>query len=263
MPRAGVPPGKPFDGKIFMNTRRSSILEYLSKQGQASVQELCDRFGVSLVTIRQDLTTLEKAGFLHRTHGGATLLDSENIAQRLSFRYDKKLEIAKWAAGLVEDGETVFLESGSANALLARELAGRRVQLVVANLFMARQIKHGDLARVVVIGGMYQPDSESLVGAMARQNIAGTFFTKAFLGMDGFTPETGFTNRDMERAEIAQTIVRHCPSTYVLADSSKFGSIAMARICGLDELAGVITNKDLGKDFVKAIRKSRAELFLV
>ncbi len=246
-----------------MNTRRSAILEYLSEKGQVSVQELCDRLGVSLVTMRQDLTALEKGGFLQRTHGGATLLDSENISHRLSFRYEKKLDIAKRAAKLVDDGETVFLESGSANALLARELSGRRVQIVVANLFMARQIKPGDLARVVVIGGMYQPDSESLVGAMARQNIATTFFTKAFLGVDGFALGTGFTNRDMERAEIAATIVSHCPSTYVLADSTKFGAIAMARICDLDELAGVITNGDLGKEYVKAIRKSRAELFLV
>lgn len=245
-----------------MNSRHSAILEHLSTKGQVRVQELCGEFDVSPVTMRQDLAALEKGGFLQRTHGGATLLDSENIARRLSIRYDKKLAIAKKAASIVADGETVFLESGSANALLARELAGRKVQIVAANLFVARQVRHGDLARVVVIGGMYQPDSESLVGAMARQNIATTFFTKAFLGMDGFAPATGFTNRDMERAEIAAEIVLRCPAAYVLADSSKFGTIAMARICGLDDVAGVITDGELGKDFAKAIRKSKAKLFL-
>lgn len=245
-----------------MNPRRAAILEHLSKNGQASVQELCALHGVSMVTMRRDLGDLEKEGFLRRTHGGAMLMESENIAHRLSINYEKKIDIARKAATLVRDGETVFLESGSANALLARELAGRRVQVVVANLFVARQIKPGDLARVVVLGGMYQSDSESLVGSMARRGIAETFFTKAFIGMDGFTPESGFTNRDMDRAEIAAAAVERCPASYVLADSSKFGAMGMARICGLDDLAGVITNEDLAADMADVVRKSKAELFL-
>ena len=246
-----------------MNARRTAILEILTRNGQASVQELAETTGVSVVTVRQDLSMLENGGFLRRTHGGATLLEVENISHRMSIRYEEKLRLAKKAAGLVRDNETVLLESGSANALLARELASRNVQIVAANLFIAKQIRPGDLARVVVMGGMYQPESESVVGAMARQNIESTFFTTAFLGMDGFTLETGFTNRDMMRAEIASLIAERCKNTYILADSSKFGATAMAHICGLDELAGVITDRDLPEHFVKAIRKSKAELYLV
>lgn len=245
-----------------MKQRRSAILDHVSKQGHATVQELCDLFKVSMVTMRQDLSALEKGGFLQRTHGGATLLELENISHRLSIRHEKKMDIALLAASLVEDGETVLLESGSANALLARELAGRRVQMVVANLFVARQVKHGDLARVVMVGGVYQPDSESLVGAMARQNIAATFFTKAFLGVDGFTPETGFTNRDMERAEIASTIVKRCQQTFIVADSSKFGATGMARICGIDDVAGVITNRDLPEPMRAVVAGGKAKLHL-
>jgi DeoR/GlpR family transcriptional regulator of sugar metabolism len=245
-----------------MNQRQSEILNHLSQHGQATVQELAGLAGVSMVTMRQDLSALENEGLLKRTHGGASLLESESIAQRLSIRFEQKQRIAEKAASLVTDGETVLLESGSANALLARQLAGRRVQLLVTNLFIARQVKHGDLAKVVVLGGIYQPDSESVVGALARQNIRSTFFTKAFLGMDGFTPETGFTNRDMERAEIAALVVERCESSYILADSSKFGSTGMAHICNADELAGVITNKDLPEKYAKAIKKGKAALHL-
>lgn len=255
-------PSRTTRGTHLMKQRRSAILEYLSTHGQATVQELCDLFDVSMVTMRQDLSFLEKEGYLHRTHGGATLLELENISHRLSINHEKKVEIARMAASLVEDGETVLLESGSANALLARELSGRRVQMAVANLFVARQVKHGDLARVVVIGGVYQPDSESLVGAMARQNIATTFFTKAFVGVDGFTVQTGFTNRDMERAEIAANIVKRCPRTFIVADSSKFGTTGMARICGVDDVAGVITDRGLPEAMVGVVRASKAELYL-
>ncbi len=245
-----------------MNKRRADILNCLAKSGQASVQDLSEQAGVSLVTIRQDLSVLEKEGFIRRTHGGAALLESENIAHRLSIRYEEKLAIARKAASLVKDGETVFLESGSVNALLARELAGRNVQVVAGNLFVARQIRNGDIAKEVVIGGIFQPDSESVVGAMARQNIMATFFSKAFLGMDGFTVETGFTNRDMMRAEVTSVVLERCKQCYILADSSKFGSTAMAHICGLDDLAGVITNKDLSEPYVSAVNASKAELYL-
>lgn len=245
-----------------MNPRRAAILEFLARNGSASVQELAGMSGVSVVTVRQDLSALENEGFLRRTHGGASLLESENISHRMSVRYEEKLRLAKKAAGLVSDNETVLIESGSANALLARELASRNVQIVAANLFVARQIRPGDLARVVVIGGMYQPESESVVGAMARQNIESTFFTAAFLGIDGFTGETGFTNRDMMRAEIAAIIVKRCKNSYILADSSKFGATAMARVCGLGDVAGVITDKELPERFAGAIRKSGAKLHL-
>ena len=218
--------------------------------------------GVSVVTIRQDLAALEKEGFIRRTHGGATLLESDDIARRLGIRYSQKLAIAAKAADLVVDGETVLLESGSANALLARALASRRIQIIAANTFIARQVRPGDPAKVVVLGGVYQPDSESLVGPLARQAIETTFVNKAFLGIDGFTIDSGFTNRDMMRAEIAAVIVKRCPAAYILADSSKFGATGMARICGLDDIAGIITDRELPEQYARLVTSSRAELIL-
>lgn len=245
-----------------MNERHAKILDRLAEREQASVQELAELGGVSVVTIRQDLSALEKAGFIRRTHGGATLLDTDNIARRLSIRHDAKLRIARLAAGLVEDGETVLIESGSANALLARELAGRRVTIVAANLFVARQVRPGDPARVVALGGLYQPDSEGVVGSLAKMGIEATNFSKAFIGMDGFTAESGFTNADMMRAEIGAAIVARCSRAYVLGDSSKFGKTSLSRVCGLDDLEGVVTNDDLPEKRADELRAGRAALLL-
>lgn len=245
-----------------MQDRHNLIIDTLSRCDRATVKELSDLTGVSVVTIRQDLTVLERQGFLRRVHGGATLLETESIARRLSIRYEQKLAIARKAASLVADGETVLLESGSANALLARELAPRKVQIVVANLFVARQIKPGDAARVAVLGGMYQPDSEAVVGPLAKLGIRETYFSKAFLGVDGFTPEAGFTNRDMMRAEISAEIVGRGVPSYVVGDSAKFGRTGLARICGPGELAGVITDAGLDPVFAEAIRASGTKLYL-
>lgn len=224
--------------------------------------ELSAMTGVSVVTIRHDLAVLERDGFIRRVHGGAALLETDNIARRLSLRYEQKLAIARLASTLVEDNETVLIESGSANALLARQLASRRVQIVAANIFIARQVKPGDPARVAVLGGIYQPDSEGLVGSMTRKGIEETNFTKAFLGMDGFTPETGFTNHDMMRAEIGNAIANRPGASYILADSSKFGRTAMSRICGLEDLAGVITNRDLPQHYIDLIETGKTRLYL-
>lgn len=245
-----------------MNQRHAAILDRLAGHGHATVRDLSRLTGVSVVTVRHDLDALEREGFIRRVHGGAALLETDNIARRLGIRHEQKLAIARLAATLVEDGETVLIESGSANALLARQLAPRRVQIVAANLFVARQVRAGDQARVAVLGGFFQPDSESLVGALARKGIAETNFAKAFLGMDGFTPETGFTNQDMMRAEIGAAVAAKRTACYVVADSSKFGHTAMSRTCGLEDLAGVITNRDLASEFVSVIRSSPAELYL-
>lgn len=246
-----------------MNQRHSTIIDTLSRRDKATVKELSDMTGVSVVTIRQDLTQLEREGFLRRVHGGATLLDTDSIARRLSIRHEQKVAIARKAASLVADGETVLIESGSVNALLARELASRPVQIVAANLFVARQIKPGDAARVVVLGGMFQPDSEAVVGPLAKVGIRETFFSKAFLGVDGFTPEAGFTNRDMMRAEIEAEIIARGSPAYVVCDSSKFGRNCLARVCGPAELAGVITDSGLAAEFVRAIGAGGAKLHLV
>ena len=245
-----------------MNTRRTAILKYLSRRGQAKVHELAEFADVSVVTMRQDLAVLEQEGFINRFHGGATLSESENISHRMSINYEKKRDIAMKAAELVESGDTILLESSSANALLARELAGRRIQVLSVNAFVARQIRPGDAAQVVMLGGLYQPESESLVGTLAKQCIESTYFSKAFLGIDGFTPDFGFTNRDMMRAEVATLIVSRCPQSYILADSSKFGHTGIARVCGLDDLAGVITNADLHDDYKSILRQGSAQLFL-
>jgi DeoR/GlpR family transcriptional regulator of sugar metabolism len=242
--------------------RRARILDRLGEREQATVRELAELGGVSVVTIRQDLSALERAGFIRRTHGGAALLESDNIARRLSIRYDEKLRIAKLAASLVEDGETVLIESGSANALLARELAGRKVAIVAANLFVARQVRPGDSARVVALGGFYQPDSEGVVGPLARLGIEKTYFSKAFVGIDGFTPHSGFTNSDMMRAEIGAAIVARCEHGYILGDRSKFGRTSLSRVCGLDDVEGVITTADLPGEWAKELRSGRARLLL-
>ncbi|STU76804.1 transcriptional regulator YciT [Klebsiella pneumoniae] len=132
--------------------------------------------GVSEVTIRQDLNLLEKQSYLRRTHGYAVPLDSEDVETRMMTHFAIKRELASRAAALVNTGETVFIENGSSNALLARTLAERGdITIITVSSYIAHLLKETP-GEVILLGGIYQKRSESMVGPLTRQFIpAGAF----------------------------------------------------------------------------------------
>jgi len=228
-----------------MNQRQQKILGLLAEDAHATVSRLSRAFQVSDVTIRQDLTQLENEGLLKRVHGGAVLRQSEDIASRLGFNYAAKARIAARAAELVEEGETVLIESGSANALLARELSGRRgINLVTTNVFIARELRNRK-TQVILLGGIYQHESESLVGSLTRTCLEQIHFSKAFLGIDGYTPSAGFTSTDLMRAEIAAIIAHKAEEVYVVSDSSKFGRVGLTGLFPPEQVSCVITDNGI------------------
>ena len=113
-----------------MNSRQQTILQMVIDQGQVSVTDLAKATGVSEVTIRQDLNTLEKLSYLRRAHGFAVSLDSDDVETRMMSNYTLKRELAEFAASLVQPGETIFIENGSSNALLARTLGEQKKKLM-------------------------------------------------------------------------------------------------------------------------------------
>lgn len=233
-----------------MNNRHKEILSILSTGQQASVNELSDRLSVSPATIRQDLTTLENKGFLRRVHGGAVIDESEDIAHRMAINYDKKLQIARAARDFVQPGETIFIESGSINALFAKEVCKiDKVTIITNNAFIARHVGDTGSGNIILLGGIYQAASECIVGNLARHCLGSLNFSKAFIGVDGFTPTTGFTGRDMMRAELNSEIIQRSNEVFILSDSTKFGKIALSRYCGAEDIDVLITDSELPAEY--------------
>jgi DeoR/GlpR family transcriptional regulator of sugar metabolism len=229
-----------------MNDRQKEILKIVSAKRRVAVKELVNTFGISGVTVRQDLTHLEQQGLLKRVHGGVTFVDSDDISSRLLVNFEKKLAIARKALGHVAEGETVLIESGSTSAILARELARRgQVTIVTPNVFIARECRRGDENSVVLLGGVYQKESESLIGPMVKNCIDLVNVGKAFIGVDGFTREAGFTSRDMMRADISSYIARKCEQLFVLTDSSKFGRVELVKLFDVEDVSFVITDEGI------------------
>lgn len=208
-----------------MNSRQQRILQTVIDKGRMSVSDLAKMTGVSEVTIRQDLNTLEKESYLRRTHGFAVPLDSDDVETRMMNNYTVKRELADFAASLVREGETVFIENGSCNALLARRLGEQRdITIITVSSYIAHLLKDA-LCDVILLGGIYQKKSESMVGPLTRQFVQQVHFSKAFIGIDGWQPETGFTGRDMMRTDVVNAVLEKGCEAIVLTDSSKFGAV--------------------------------------
>lgn len=247
-----------------MNERQKKILKILSEDERASVNRLTRLLGVSGVTIRQDLNFLESNGLLKRVHGGAVLKDSDDIDIRMGVNYDVKLKIAKKASEFVSPGDKVFIESGSVNALLARALVEKGgITIITSNVYIARQFRNNRNSDIILIGGIYQPVSESLVGKLAKACIDELNFSKAFIGIDGYTIKTGFTSRDLLRAEVSSHVIQKCINTFVLTDSSKFGITELTTIARGSEVNHIITDRNIESEYADQLRQSGAELIMV
>lgn len=228
-----------------MNPRQQHILQVVIDKGRTSVADLARMTGVSEVTIRQDLNLLEKQSYLRRAHGFAVPLDSDDVETRMLNNYPLKRELAQFAASRVESGETVFIENGSSNALLARTLADQKdVTIITVSSYIAHLLKD-TRCEVILLGGIYQKKSESMVGPLTRQFIEQVHFSKAFIGIDGWQPETGFTGRDMMRADVVNAVLAKNSEVIVLTDSTKFGAVHPYTLGPMAQFTRVITDDGL------------------
>lgn len=233
-----------------MKDRTNQILELLSETHRIEVTELARILGVSQVTVRKDLDALEQKKIIRREHGYALLRSTDDINGRIACHYDAKRRIAARACELVQDGDTLFIESGSCCAILADLLYSTRknITIVTNSAFIADYIRRNAAAgsnQTILLGGIYQPDSQALVGPMISQLAAGFFVNRFFIGTDGYTPRTGFTNCDQMRAQAVRDMSRSADGIIVLTESDKFGKHGVIRLDITDRVRAVITDDAL------------------
>ena len=151
-----------------MRGRQTQIINIISDRKKITVLELAEMLKVSDVTIRKDLAILEDKGLLKREHGFASLPESDDISTRMIFNYEVKRKIAQKALESIKDGETLMIESGSCCALLAEEIVLNRrgVTIITNSIFIANFLRDKVGARIILLGGEFQPESQVMVGPL-------------------------------------------------------------------------------------------------
>jgi DeoR family transcriptional regulator of aga operon len=236
--------------RVRQAERLSAILERLSFDGSLSVTDLSTGLGVSAATIRRDLQLLEDQRLLARTHGGAV---PQGVLYELPLRYksgryqDEKLRIAREAATRVMDGWAIGLTGGTTVTEVARALVDRQHLTVVTNaLNIASELAVRANLKLVVTGGVARAESYELVGPIAEASLAGLNLDMVFLGVDGISPDAGLTTHHEVEAHTDLALIDRARQVTVVADSSKIGKVAFARICDMSRIDELIT--DAGAD---------------
>jgi DeoR/GlpR family transcriptional regulator of sugar metabolism len=252
-------------GSKKMTDRHTKILEVLSKHQRAEVITLAELMGVSQVTIRKDLDILEERGLVRREHGYACLNGGDEIGKRMAFNYDVKRRIAKEAAALVDEGETVMIESGSCCTLLAEELANAQkdITIITNSVFIANYIRHASRTRIILLGGYYQPESQVLVGPMTRKCGEIFFSDKFFVGTDGYMPGFGFTGKDHLRSQTVMDLAENTRDIFILTDSEKFRRQGVLGLVKLEQVAGVFTDDRIPEEVEKQLLEKHVVLHKV
>lgn len=216
---------------MLTQERRQKILDLLNERGSVSVTELCEIFSASESTVRRDLASLSNLGKLNKVHGGATAVSQEflngeaNVNVKVKSRYSEKMEIAKYAASLINDSDYIFLDAGSTTFLMTTQIENTKATFVTNGIAHARELASKG-CRVMVLGGDLKRTTEAIVGIVAAHNLQKYNFSKAFIGANGISEKQGFTTTDTEEAMIKAIAVERSFVSYVLADSSKFGKVS-------------------------------------
>ena len=242
--------------------RLNVILERLSGGGTVGVAELCDELSVSAATVRRDLQLLEDQRLLLRTHGGAM---AQGVLYELPLRYksarheQEKRRIGRAAAERVAQGAVIGLTGGTTTTEVARALVERERLTVVTNaLNIASELAVRPNLKLVVTGGFARSESYELVGPLAEASLAGLNLDIVFVGVDGISIEEGLTTHHEIEAHTNLALIERARRVIVVADSSKIGRVAFARICDTDRVNELIT--DAAADPAVLAALSEAEL---
>ena len=240
--------------------RLSQILEAISTDGSVGVSELAGRLEVSAATIRRDLVLLEDQRLLSRTHGGAV---AHGVVYELPLRYkagrrqEEKRRIAAAVASRLDDGLSVGLTGGTTCTEVARAIIDRERLTVVTNaLNIAGELAVRPNLRLVVTGGVARPESYELVGPMADGALQTLNLDVACIGVDGIDADAGCTTHHEVEARTDLALIERARRVIVAADSSKIGVRAFARICPIDRVHELVTDRAADPEALRAIREA-------
>ena len=247
--------------------RRERIQEYLQIHQIVRSADLCLLLEASDATVRRDLEWLEREGVLERTHGGAILSQRMNMEpeyrQRAQQNPEEKRRIGAQAAALIEKGDIVFLNSGTTTTQVIRHIRGEAdISVFMNNLSGTLEV--GELGfQLYLLGGEFQPRSNSVAGRFAIENLEGIYANKAILGVDGISLKHGCTVPSNAEAEVVRQMIKHTKGEIIIvADHSKWGVVSNFQIASIDEIDKLITDEAVDPSAIESLAEHGVEILI-
>jgi DeoR/GlpR family transcriptional regulator of sugar metabolism len=252
---------------LFREERKRKISQFVTENKKATVAELSELFGVSESTIRRDLEALDAEGVIQRAHGGAVVVEraapEPPIIQRIAEKEEEKRQIGRAAAKLVQDGETVFLGSGTTTLEVARNLVDRQNLTVITNaLNIANLFAGKSNITVIVLGGLLRHSELSLIGHITEQVSKELRADKVIMGMRAISVQEGLTNDYLPETMTDRAIVNFAPEVIVVADHSKFGKVSTALVAPITSVVKIVTDIGTSPELINEIRQLGIEVIL-
>jgi len=247
-------------GSPFPVTRpltESNGSDQLLRDGEVTVLQLAKHLKTSTTTVRRELTDLEGAGLLRRTHGGAILVEPmlyEPFRYLSSFVGQEQFHAAEkrrigLAAAEMKDGETIALGAGTTTTQIGRSLRHRKGITVVTNApNIAMELSHRANLKIIVTGGSMSSDSFALTGSLGIAAVGDMFYDKAFIGVDGIHPDHGLTTNCPDQVPVHRAMIRKSRQRIVVADHSKIGNVGTALIAPITNVDLIITDESASQN---------------
>lgn len=248
--------------------RHQYILEKLKKDGKVNIFELMEEMGVSGVTIRKDLKLLEDKNLMYRIRGGGSINNpyaaDRPIYEKELINADEKKRIAKAALELISETDSIMIGSGTTVFEVARALfPNKHLTVITPALRVALELSNRSHVEVLQLGGLIRPNSSSVMGASAMQMLDDISCGVFFLGVDGIDLNFGISISNFSEAALNQKMIETAQTVVVLADSTKFDRRGLGRICGLEQVHYIITDRNVSNSTVKAIKEMDIKVIVV
>jgi DeoR/GlpR family transcriptional regulator of sugar metabolism len=249
---------------IGAELRRQKILEQLNSTGRVYVRLMAGEMGVTEVTIRRDLASIQRQGLIKKTYGGAVPASPEvttSVRYRQTRRLEAKRIVGRLAAALVEDGDIIYLEAGSTCYEIIPHLARKKnLTIIVNSLYLMRRL--GELVghKIIIIGGEYRPERMDMVGPAAEAAIAQLSGFKAFTGADDIAIDAGISGADVVTVGFAKLVLKRASEVIFVGDRTKFDNPALYKIADIDRLDYIVTDVKPSKQWHEAAKQKDIRL---
>jgi DeoR/GlpR family transcriptional regulator of sugar metabolism len=230
--------------------RRTRLLNILQDQPGIRVPDLAKALDVSEGTIRNDLRNLADSGKLVRVWGGGVPMEersqSETFSSRGRLNQAAKRSIARIAAGLVVDGDSILLDASTTVFHIANFLQDRRNLTVVTNgIEVGRELASNSSNMVILLGGILRPDGSAVTRPIQEHILKDLHIKTAFVSSSGFSIEAGLTEVDLYEAQFKRTMIASAGRMVALIDSAKFGKVDLTSFAGVDQISEIFTDEGL------------------